>query len=289
MHYFPELLTPKGQGTMQSAHATDHGLVWFYVCLGKSVGMECPFPDLKTADPKQLATWLDKVDTRVTPTELRRFLQDDESRADDPTLRRLASRFREQHSPDKLFIVVAEYLYRFSPEWFQEQSTVSLADVGDVLKPVLGELTANPEWLPDLEELIQELSAYEHLHQFTSHGIFDRGRKLKARAASKGLDTTTLVAFARFNYLLRKTFTTLWDAELWWIEQALTELESRAEFFVDCTEIGQSPIVPTNELFQMVCEWKRPMFSDYAQDVTYQRVQKIRQILDNALQQPEVV
>src|SRR5689334_20353402 len=71
----------KGQGTMQSAHAADHGLVWFYACLGKSVGMDCPFPDLKTADPKQLHPWMDKVDTRVTPTELRRFLQDDEGRA----------------------------------------------------------------------------------------------------------------------------------------------------------------------------------------------------------------
>jgi hypothetical protein len=236
---------------------------------------------------------MDQVDTRVTPTQLRRFVQDDESRANDPTLRALALRFRQQHSPDKLFLTVAEYLYRFSPEWFQEQSTVSMADVADVLEPVLGTAHAAagdlPDWLPDLEELVGELSAYEHLHQFTSHAIFDRGRKLKARVSAKSLDNLGLVAFARFNYLLRKTFTTLWDAELWWIEQALNELESRAEFFVDCTEIGQSSIVPTNELYQMVCDWKRPMFTDYAKDLTYQRVQKVRQILESALQQPETV
>jgi hypothetical protein len=276
-----------------SARELDHGLVWFYVCLGKSNGLECPFADLKSAIPEQIAGWMDQVDTRVTPTQLRRFLQDDESRANEPILRGLASRFREQHSPDKLFLTVAEYLYRFSPEWFQEQTTVSMGDVADVLQPVLGTTTTKaedlPEWLPDLEELISELSAYEHLHQFTSYGIFDRGRKLKGRVSSKNLDTMGLVAFARFNYLLRKTFTTLWDAELWWIEQALTELESRAEFFVDCTEIGQSSIVPTNELYEMVCEWKRPMFTDYAQDLTYQRVQKVRQILESALKQPETV
>lgn len=273
---------------MESARTTEHGLVWFYACLGKSVGMDCPFTDWKSANG-QAEAWMDKVDTRVTPTELRRFLQDDESRADDPTLRALAMRYRKQHSPDKLFITVAEYLYRFSPSWFKEQATASMADVADVLEPVLGSANGLPSWLPELEELITELQAYEHLHHLATNGIFDRGRKLKARVSSKGMDTMSLVAFARFNYLLRKTFTTLWDAELWWIEQALNELESRAEFFVDCSEIGQSPIVPTNELFHMVCDWKRPMFTDYAQDLTYLKVQKVRQILELALQQPEMV
>jgi hypothetical protein len=88
---------------------------------------------------------------------------------------------------------------------------------------------------------------------------------------------------------VRQTFTTLWEADLWWIEQALDELESRAEFFVDCSEIGLSVIEPTNELSKMVKGWKRPSFTEYATDLTYQRVQKLRSILDQALHQAELV
>src|SRR4051812_12290850 len=215
---------------MAENRTSDAVLITFYVSLGKSVGIACPFPDgHSTAEQEE--QWMGKVDVRVTPTELRRFLQDDETRADSSTLQSLALRYRQHHAPDKLFITVAEYLYRFSPEWFKEQAMVSMSDVADVLKPVLGPATEFPQWLPDLEELISELSTYEHLHHLASNGIFDRGRKLKARVAAEGIDTMGLVAFARFNYVLRKTFTTLWDSELWWIEQALNELESRAEFF----------------------------------------------------------
>lgn len=267
---------------MDSPRAEENGLIWSYVCLAKAAGIECPFKDWQTAS-KQAERWMDQVDIRTTPVDLRRFLQKEETKSNEATLRAMAQRFRQQRSNDKLFIVVAEYLYRCSPDWFQGQTSVSMADVADVLEPVLGQAGELPNWLPQLEDLISELSAYEHLHELARNGIFDRGRQLKARVSSGGVDTMGLVAFARFNYVLRKTFTTLWEAELWWIEQALNELESRAEFFVDCSEIGLSPIVPTNELFHMVCEWKQPSFSDYAQDLTYQKVQKIRQILEVAL------
>jgi hypothetical protein len=226
---------------------------------------------------------MDEVDVRTTPVQLRRFLQAEETKSNEATLRAMAQRFREQRSNDKLFIVVAEYLYRCSPDWFQGQPTVTMPEVAEALEPVLGAPGKPPSWVTQLEDLIIELCAYEHLHELARNGIFDRGRQLKARVADGGLDTMGLVAFARFNYLLRKTFTTLWEAELWWIEQALNELESRAEFFVDCTEIGLSSIVPTNELYEMVCDWKQPSFNDYAQDLTYQKVQKIRQILEVAL------
>jgi hypothetical protein len=160
---------------------------------------------------------------------------------------------------------------------------IPLADVAEILEPIVGSAEELPEWLPGLEELVNELFAYEHLHEFARNGLFVRGRKLKSSVSADGLDTMGLVAFARFNFLMRRTFTTLWEAEVWWIEQALNELESRAEFFVDCSEIGLSEIVPTNELFHMVCQWKQPSFSDYAQDQTYQKVQKLRQILETAL------
>jgi hypothetical protein len=267
---------------MENPRPTENGLVWTYVCLGKAVGIECPFAPGKSANG-QAERWMDQVDVDSSPVQLRRFLQAEDTKVDEASLRGMAQRFRQQRSNDKLFIVVAEYLYRCSPDWFQDQTTVSMADVAEVLEPVLGPAGEFPGWLPQLEELISELSAYEHLHELARNGIFDRGRQLKARVGSSGMDTMSLVAFARFNYVLRKTFTTLWEAELWWIEQALNELESRAEFFVDCSEIGLSPIVPTNELYKMVCEWKRPSFNDYAGDVTYQKVQKIRQILETAL------
>lgn len=266
---------------MTTARAIERGILQFYLDLARFVGVEVVVTDHRSDDP-HAERWMDEVDVRTKPSDLRRYLQADAANANEIILGALAQRYRRLNANDKLFITVAEYLYRFAPAWFQGNA-VSIAEVAEVLEPVLGPSGELPTWLPQLETLINELVAYEHLHEMTDLGIFVRGRQLKARVATHGLDTMGLVAFARFNYILRKTFTTLWDAELWWIEQALLELESRADFFVDCHEIGLSPIVPTNELLHMACQWKRPSFADYAHDVMYRNVQQVRQILETAL------
>lgn len=260
-------------------------LLRFYAALAQSQNIACP--DWQSANG-QIDKWLLQVDAAVSPSVLRQFMQADPSICKEETLGAVIRRYHGHAQwSDKLYVAVAEYLVNCTPSWFKETERVSLADVADVLEPVLGPAGELPTWLPDLEELIAELSAYEHLHELAEHGIFDRGRQLKAKVARRGLDTMGLVAFARFNYLLRQTFTTLWEADLWWIQQALEELESRAEYFVDCTEIGLSFLEPTNDLTKMVHEWKRPSFTEYANDETYQRVQKLRSILDQSLHQLE--
>ncbi len=263
---------------------TESAVIDFYVAFAHSAGIPCPVKDW-SAGNGQGEAWLRHLDTVTSPTQLRHYLQDENTVCDEPTLRALGQRFRRNQpaASDKLFITVAEYLYKFGPEDFAQHTNIPLAHVADVLEPMLGIAEDLPDWLPELEELVEELFACEHLHDLSRTGLIEKGRKLKARVSAGGLDTMGLVAFARSNYLLRRSFTTLWEAEVWWIEQALNELESRSEFFVDCTEIGLSPLVPTNELFQMVCQWKRPSFTDYVQDQTYQKVQKLRQILETAL------
>ena len=262
-------------------------LLRFYVALAKSQNVPCSVTDWQSGN-SQVETWLAQVEAAVSPAVLRQFIQSGSTACDEVTLGSLIRRYKG-HSQwsDKLYVAVAEYLVSCSPSWFTETQRVSMADVADVLEPVLGPAGDLPAWLPELEKLIGELSAYEHLHELAEHGIFERGRQLKAKVG-KGLDTMGLVAFARFNYLLRQTFTLLWEADLWWIQQALDELESRAEFFIDCSEIGMSVIEPTNELNQLVHEWKRPSFTDYASDESYQKVQKLRAILDQALHQLEL-
>jgi hypothetical protein len=260
-------------------------LLKFYTALAQNYQLQA-----SGNDPGKLDSWLVQIDSAVSPAQLRQFLQSGTTVCDEPTLVPVIRRYHG-HSQwsDKLYVSVAEFLVNCAPKWFTSTERVSLADVADVLEPILGPAGDLPKWLPELEALIIELSTYEHLHELADHGLFDRGRKLKAKVSKGGLDTMGMVAFARFNYLLRQTFTTLWEADLWWIEQALDELESRAEFFVDCSDIGLSVIEPTNELFKMVKGWKRPSFTEYANDLTYQRVQKLRSILDQALQQAALV
>lgn len=257
-------------------------LVRFYSALAQAQNLPNPASQGQTELPME--KWFEQVEAAVSPAALRQFVQS--VPINEPTL---AEVIRHYHGhvewSDKLYVCVAEYLVKCTPKWFQETERVTMADVADVLEPVLGPSGELPKWLPDLESLITELSAYEHLHELASHGIFDRGRQLKGKVAKGGLDTMGLVAFARFNYLLRQTFTILWEADLWWIQQALDELQSRAEYFVDCTDIGLSFLEPTDELHKMVHGWKRPSFTEYAHDETYQKVQKLRTILDNALHQ----
>lgn len=266
---------------MTTARAIERGTLQFYLDMAKFVGAE-----VMPTESDEL--WMNEVDAQTRTADLRCYLQDDDRNANELILGALARRYRNLNDHDKLFITVAEYLYRFAPAGFQHQANVSIAEVAEVLEPVLGPSGELPFWLPQLETLVDELLAYEHLHDLTRLGLFERSRQLKSRVAANGLDTMGLVAFARFNYLLRRTFIMLWEAELWWIEQALTEMESRADFFVDCSELGMSPILPTNELLQMVQHWKQPSFADYADEVTYRKVQKVREILENALL-PEMV
>jgi hypothetical protein len=269
-------------------NAAPSPLLRFYVALANSQKVPCPISDWQGANG-HIDKWLAEVDAAVSPSALRQFMQSADTACDEATLGALIRRYHGQvQSSDKLYVSVAEYLVNCAPAWFAETQRVSMADVADVLEPVLGPAGDLPSWLPELEALITELSAYEHLHELAEHGIFDRGRHLKAKVAKGGLDSMGLVAFARFNYLVRQTFTLLWEADIWWIQQALDELESRAEFFVDCSDIGLSLIEPTNELNQMVHEWKRPSFTEYATDETYQKVQKLRAILDQALHQLEL-
>jgi len=269
-----------------SAISAPTPLMRFYIALAKSQNIACPISDWNASEA--IEKWMLQVDAAVSPAALRQFMQAEQTFCDEITLGQVIRRYHKHAQwGDKLYVAVAEYLVNCTPQWFQENERVTLADVADVLEPVLGPTTDLPKWLPELEQLISELSAYEHLHELASHGIFDRGRQLKAKVAKNGLDTMGLVAFARFNYLLRQTFTILWEADLWWIQQALDELESRAEFFVDCSEIGLSVIEPTNELNDLVHAWKRPSFTEYANDETYQKVQKLRGILDDSLHQME--
>jgi hypothetical protein len=268
---------------MHEASTAPSPLMRFYLALAKNQNLA------GIPEGGDVEKWLLQVDAAVSPAALRNFIQSNDPYADDLTLGSVIRRYHGKPQwGDKLYVAVAEYLVKCSPKWFLETQRVSLADVADVLEPVLGPAGELPKWLPELEDLITELSAYEHLHELAEHGIFERGRQLKARVSKNGLESMGLVAFARFNYLLRQTFTILWQADLWWIQQALDELESRAEFFVDCTEIGLSLIEPTNELNKMVHEWKQPSFNEYATDETYQRVQKLRQILDQSLHQMEL-
>lgn len=271
---------------MANAISAPSPLMRFYVALAKSQNIACPIKDWNAKG--EVDKWLLQVDAAISPSALRQFMQSETTFCDEITLGAVIRRYHGNAQwGDKLYVAVAEYLVNCSPKWFQETERVSLADVAEILEPVLGPAPELPKWLPELEKLIAELSAYEHLHELAEHGIFDRGRQLKAKVAKSGLDTMGLVAFARFNYLLRQTFTILWEADLWWIQQALDELESRAEFFVDCSEIGLSVIEPTNELNELVHAWKRPSFNEYANDETYQKVQKLRGILDQGLHELE--
>ena len=244
-------------------------------------------------EPEQVVStvegWFDGIDTKLEPAQFRHLIQAEGFDSREEVLRCLAMRFSRKGSAsqfdrDKLDLLLGQYLATCAPAAWAEQPTVSLSDVASVLAPMVGPVTpVMPKWLEPLEDLVRELNAYEHLQDLAKHGIFERGRTLKGQAGEKHAEPIVQVAFARFNYLLRRAFSQLWEADLWWIEQALDELESRGEFFIDASSAQLSPITPTSDLFGLLKQWQRPLFTDYAHDRTYHRVQQIRTVLDRSL------
>ena len=274
----------------------NHVLLPIYVELAQTMGPSAPAqpkgfvePEGEhgehVADPEE---WLAAIDSVVTPSQLRQFIQKSKIANRKDSLEWLIKRYVKragvsQPDLDKLDFLLVQYLSTCHGDK-AEANDFPLDKVAALLEPLVGPLAKPlPPWSVKLNELADEMKAYEHLQDMTKHELVDRGRKLKSSIRRQPNDPTILITFARFNYLVRATFVLLWQADVWWIEEGLKFLETRGEYFLDCAAVGFSPIQPITELYPTLTKWKNPSLADYALDSTYRQLQGLRHIVDTAM------
>jgi hypothetical protein len=259
-----------------------------YLALAKHLQIEIPFPPNKRVLPEkaelelftQVHTWLDSMDQRVLVHQLRHLLQMTTLNASESGLRALIMRHLKKPSKnitdrDKIDFLLVQYFALCAPaKTYHKQ--IELADVAHVMKPVLGEVDTAPlPWCEPLEKMIDSLRTFKSLRDILKTNFIDQGRRVKETAGGMFYDPSAMLAFVRFNFLLRRTLIELMHADLIFIRSGLTHLESAGARTVDCQSFGLTAAEPVARVRQLTDEWKQPFQKEYTERSVNQAFDKL--------------
>jgi len=88
-------------------------------------------------------------------------------------------------------------------------------------------------------------------------------------------DPAALVAFIRFNFLLRRTLIELMHADLIAIRSGMTQLEAGGVRILDCHHFGLSAAEPLSKIRAIADEWKQPFQQEYTERTVSQAFDKL--------------
>jgi hypothetical protein len=259
-----------------------------YLALAKQLEFEIPFSHAKRNLPEkpdlelfsQVQEWLDSMDLRVLVHQLRHLLQMTTLNASESGLRALISRHlrkpkKSNVDRNKIDFLLVQYFALCAPAKIYHKQ-IELVDVAQVMQPVLGEVDASPlTWCAPLEKMIEELREFRSLREILKTNFIEEGRKVKETAGGMFYDPAALVAFIRFNFLLRRTLIELMHADLIAIRSGLSQLEGAAVRILDCHHFGLSATEPISKIRVTADEWKQPFQKEYTERSVSQAFEKL--------------
>jgi hypothetical protein len=246
----------------------------------------CPANDLFS----KVTHWLDEMDACVKTNQLRQLLHSIKEIQPD-SLRALIWRLlrRPEKSPtdrDNIDLLLATYFALCAPEDLYS-CEITLGDVAQVLHNVLGDADSTElEWCAPLDQVLEATKQCQGLREVFAAKLLEKGRELKDASGFMFYDPAALVAFTRFNFLLRRAFFRLLHADLRAIREGLTELERRGISTVDCRSAGLTAQEPIQHLREISLSWRQPISSDYAENSankTFEQLLAIRAAVERAL------
>jgi hypothetical protein len=259
-----------------------------YLALAKQLEIEIPFtqakrnlpekPDLETFS--QVHEWLDSMDQRVMVHQLRHLLQMTTLNASETGLRALIQRHlrkpkKSNVDRDKIDFLLVQYFALCAPAKIYHKQ-IEPADVAQVMQPVLGDVDPDPlAWCAPLEQMIEALRGFRGLREILKTNFIEQGRKVKETAGGMFYDPAALVAFIRFNFLLRRTLIELMHADLIAIRAGLGQLQSAGVRTIDCHHFGLSASEALAKISAMADEWKQPFQKEYTERTVSQAFDKL--------------
>ncbi|MGC1660185.1 MAG: hypothetical protein WA737_09240 [Candidatus Acidiferrales bacterium] len=234
--------------------------------------------------------WLDAIDEKVRAYQIRQ-LPSEVLNANEPALRAFVQRQLKKPDKtladrDKIDLLLVQYFALCAPEELY-RSEIELADVARVLQPVLAEADATPlEWCAPLDSIYETLESCSSLRDLMEHGLLEQGRLLKDSAGAMFYDPAALVAFCRFNFLLRRAFIRLLHADMSAVKQSVAALEASGVKTVDCRRAGFSAAETTTQLAYYADSWRQPFHKDYTESSvtrTFEQLLALRADLEEAL------
>lgn len=252
-------------------------------------------PELPAACPAsglfdRIMKWLGEMDTRIRTNQLRQLLHSLKEIKPE-SLRAIIMRLlrrpeKTSTDRDNIDLLLATYFALCAPEDLYS-CEITLSDVAQVLRTVI--VDADPtelEWCVPLNQVLDAMNQCHGLREVFTAKLLEKGRQLKDASGFMFYDPAALVAFTRFNFLLRRSFFRLLHADLRAIREDLSELERRGIVVVDCHSAGLSAEEPVGRLREISLAWRQPISSDYAAESanrTFEQLLAIRDAVERAL------
>jgi hypothetical protein len=287
-------MTPFTQPSVEDQGATLTALQPMYAALVREFVIEastCPVDEEFSPSPESVqhaAAWFEQVDSQIQVHQLRQFLQTTPL-ANEVVLRHLLVHHMKKTAKstsdrDKTDFLLVQYFSLCAPSGL-EDADLDLDYVAQVLEPVLGPQEPKlPTWLTSLETILQSAARCRRLSELLHSGILEQGRKLKTQAAARYFEPSAMVAFARFSFLIRRTFFRLMHDDLNAIQDGLRELERRGIATIDCRRAQFSADEPIARL-RMICQsWKVMFHAEYSSGQPLRMLVDLRAAVDDALQ-----
>jgi hypothetical protein len=234
--------------------------------------------------------WLDKIDENLLAYQLRQ-VRPEILNASEESLRAFIQRQLRKSDKttvdrDKVDWLLVQYFALCAPEDLYRQ-TISLDDVAKVLQPVLVAADSTAlEWCEPLDKILESLEHCQSLRDIMENGLLEQGRLLKDTAGCMFYDPAALVAFCRFNFLLRRAFIRLLHTDLSAMREHIQELESKGVRTVDCRRAGLSAAETTSQLRHFFSHWRQPFQKDYTESAvtrSFEQLLALRADLEEAL------
>jgi len=259
-----------------------------YLALAKHLQLEIPFPQNQRVLPEKadvqlhnrVQTWLDTMDQQVQVHQLRHLLQMTTLNASESGLRALIMRHLRKPSKnnadrDKIDFLLVQYFALCAPPKIYHKQ-IELTDVAHVMKPVLGDTDCSPlSWCEPLEKMIQALRTFRSLRDMLKTSFIEQGRRVKENAGGMFYDPSSLLAFIRFNFLVRRTLIELMHADLIAIRGGLTQLDNAGVRTVSCVSFGLTSSESVSSVRQIADEWKQPFQKEYNERSVNQVFEKL--------------
>jgi hypothetical protein len=259
-----------------------------YLALAKHVQLEVPFGSEKRSLPEKadaglfshVSAWLDSMDQRVMVHQLRQLLQTTTLNASESGLRALILRHlrkpaKSNTDRDKIDFLLVQYFALSAPAKIYHKQ-IDLGDTAVVMEPVLGEIDTTPlAWCEPLEKMLETLRSFRSLRDLLKTNFIEQGRRVKESAGGMFYDPSALIAFIRFNFLLRRTLIELMHADLISIRSGLAQLEAGGIRFIDCSGAGMTGNESVGRVKQIAEEWKQPFQKEYTERTVNQAFQKL--------------
>ncbi len=214
--------------------------------------------------------WLATLDQKVLAYQIRQLpsqiLNGSEASLRALIHRQLRKADKTNADRDKIDLLLVQYFVMCAAVDLLHKE-VALGDVVRVLTPVLVEADATPlEWCEPLDKIIEKTKNCHSLRDMMEEGLLEQGRMLKDAAGPMFYDPAALVAFCRFNFLLRRAFIRMLHADLSAMRNAVEALESKGVKTVDCRRAGFSAAETTMQLRYFCENWRQPFQKDYTEN-----------------------